>query len=64
MSKVVDGWIVLAVILTLIAAVPLAIIGFMYGVILLTIFAVVLSPLAIVSGQALVEYSSHKLSTR
>ena len=50
MSKVVDGWIVLAVILTLIAAVPLAIIGFMYGVILLTIFAVVLSPLAIVFG--------------
>ena len=50
MSKVIDGWIVLAVILTLIAAVPLALIGFMYGVILLTIFAVVLSPLALVFG--------------
>jgi hypothetical protein len=50
MEKVIDRWIVLAVVLTLIAAIPLALVGFMYGMVLLIIFSVILSPLALVFG--------------
>jgi hypothetical protein len=50
MSTLIDRWIVLAVVLTLIAAIPLALVGFMYGAALIIIFSVVLSPLALVFG--------------